>query len=153
MAKNTKINLNNSKVIQNPEEILDLLGINYIKDGGVIIIESSGEIQLKGNNTDGAFVRSDSEGRLYNDEINFEDYDPEIIGEKQIFDVIGDDSTTSFTFNHGKGTRNVMVQVFRDEEPYNTVHPGIGRPTTDTIEIVFEIPPVTGENFKVFVLS
>jgi hypothetical protein len=60
--------------------------------------------------------------------------------------TIGDGASTSLTFTHNLGTRNVICQVFRTASPYDEVRPEIKRTTTSSVTIEFTgITPAAGE--------
>ena len=67
-------------------------------------------------------------------------------------DISGDGSTREFTFDHGFGTRDVMIQVVEAQSPFETVMVATKRNTTDQITISFETAPAaSGEDYKVIV--
>lgn len=60
--------------------------------------------------------------------------------------TIGDESSTSLTFSHNLGTRDVMVQVFRTGTPYDTILVDVARNTTNQVTIgPFTTAPTSGE--------
>jgi hypothetical protein len=52
---------------------------------------------------------------------------------------------TSYTINHNFGTRNVHVTVYSSSGTYETVYPDIQRPTTNSVEVLFNNVPAAGE--------
>jgi len=67
-------------------------------------------------------------------------------------ETIGDGSSTSFTINHGFGTRDVTVEVYRDSSPYDKVFASVKHDTTDDVEVSFSEPPSSDE-FRVVVIG
>ena len=60
--------------------------------------------------------------------------------------TIGDESSTSLTFSHNLGTRDVIVQVFRTGTPYDTILVDVARNTTNQVTIgPFTTAPTSGE--------
>lgn len=58
--------------------------------------------------------------------------------------TIGDGTSTSLTFTHNLGTRDVIVQVFQTGTPYKTVFCGITRNTTNQVTLDFSTAPAAG---------
>jgi len=60
--------------------------------------------------------------------------------------TIGDGASTSLTFSHNLGTRDVIVQVFRTGTPYDTILVDVARNTTNQVTIgPFTTAPTSGE--------
>ena len=59
--------------------------------------------------------------------------------------TIGDDSSTSLTFTHSLGTRDVIVQVYRTDSPYDTVLCGVSRNSTSQVTLDFNTAPSFNE--------
>lgn len=68
------------------------------------------------------------------------------------YDITGDDSTTEWTFTHGKKTRNLFVRIL-DSTTYEEVKFGVSYPTLDTIKIESTNALGTGNNFIVNVFK
>lgn len=68
------------------------------------------------------------------------------------YDITGDDSTTEWTFTHGKKTRNLFVRVL-DSTTYEEVDFGVSYPTLDTLKIESTNALGTGNNFIVNVFK
>lgn len=68
------------------------------------------------------------------------------------YDITGDDSTTEWTFTHGKKTRNLFVRIL-DSTTYEEVGFGVSYPTLDTIKIESTNALGTGNNFIVNVFK
>jgi len=66
--------------------------------------------------------------------------------------TIGDDSATSFTVTHSKGTRDVVVTVRETAAPYELVFPTIRAVTTNTIQVDFGIEVPTSNEYTVIVI-
>ena len=90
----------------------------YVKTAGGVIIDGSGNVALDENNG---------------------------YGVRKYADTIGDNSATSFTVNHGFGTRHVTVQVFQAGTPYAQVEADVERTDTNNVTIKFATAPGTGE--------
>lgn len=58
---------------------------------------------------------------------------------------IGDGSSTSLTFTHSLGTRAVVVEVFRNSTPWDTVICDVERPNTNDVTLKFASAPATTE--------
>ena len=68
------------------------------------------------------------------------------------YDITGDDSTTEWTFTHGKKTRNLFVRIL-DGTTYEEVDFGVSYPTLDTIKVESTNALGTGNNFIVNVFK
>lgn len=66
--------------------------------------------------------------------------------------ITGDDTTTSFTINHGLNTREVSVQVY-DGASYEEVIVDVARTTADTVTVSFASAPANGITYKVVVIG
>lgn len=64
---------------------------------------------------------------------------------KKFTATIGDGVATSYSLNHGFGTRNVTVQVYRTATPYDVVEVEIEKTTTSYAVVKFNIAPSAGE--------
>ena len=67
------------------------------------------------------------------------------------FTINGDDTTTGFTINHNRNTRDVIVQVTEAQSPYSTVLVNVERPDLDNVYVTFTTAPVTGEDYRVLI--
>lgn len=56
---------------------------------------------------------------------------------------IGDGTATQFDLSHNFSTREVLVNVYRNSTPWDTVETDIERPNADTIRLRFVSPPTT----------
>ena len=68
------------------------------------------------------------------------------------YDITGDDSTTEWTFTHGKKTRNLFVRIL-NSTTYEEVGFGVSYPTLDTIKVESTNALGTGNNFIVNVFK
>ena len=82
------------------------------------------------------------------------------IPQNKILTFIGDGETRDFTYyglknleKHNLGTRNVMVQIHRKDEPFNTVYTKIERPFEDSIKIKFSTPPSDGVEYVAMIIG
>ena len=48
---------------------------------------------------------------------------------------IGNNSATTYTVTHNLGTRDVMVQVYRNEAPYDTIMVSVERNSTSQVTL------------------
>ena len=55
--------------------------------------------------------------------------------------IIGDGSATVFTITHNFGTRNVLVNVFRNSGNYDEVITGVEHTDTNSVKISFDAAP------------
>lgn len=67
-------------------------------------------------------------------------------------DIIGDGSTTQFVIEHGLATRNVVVEIYEKQEPYEKVYVQVLHNTND-ITIIFSQAPQTGMDYKVLIIA
>lgn len=58
---------------------------------------------------------------------------------------IGDGSTTSIAVTHSLGTRDVLVEVYRNSSPYDTVEVEVRRNSTSQVTLIFAVAPTTNE--------
>lgn len=65
---------------------------------------------------------------------------------------VGDGVTTEIVVEHNLGTRDVLVRVYRNAEPGDRVHPGVARPTVDTVLLTFAEAPELAE-YRVVIFS
>ncbi len=59
--------------------------------------------------------------------------------------TVGDNSATSITVNHALGSRNVVVQVFETDSPYDQVFCEIERTDANNVELKFRTAPTTNQ--------
>ena len=59
--------------------------------------------------------------------------------------TIGDGSATSITVNHALGSRNVIVQVFETDSPYDQVFCEIERTDASNVELKFRTAPTANQ--------
>ena len=64
--------------------------------------------------------------------------------------ISGDALATSFTINHGLGTRDVIVQLY-DTSTFDTVYADVTRTDTANVEIEFGFAPAVGANYRVLI--
>ena len=64
--------------------------------------------------------------------------------------ISGDALATSFTVNHGLGTRDVIVQLY-DTSTFETVFADVTRTDTSNVDINFGFAPVVGANYRVLI--
>ena len=60
-------------------------------------------------------------------------------------DEVGDNTSTSITVNHGLGSRNVVVQVFETDSPYDQVFCEVERTDANNVELKFRTAPTTDQ--------
>lgn len=83
--------------------------------------------------------------------------DGSLFTESKTLYFIGDDFNKNFDLsflsqNHGFNTRNVSVQIYRDDPPYSDVHLKVERNESNgELTIKFSTPPGNDERFKVLV--
>lgn len=58
---------------------------------------------------------------------------------------VGNGSATSFTVTHSLGTRDVMVQVYRNSSPWETVACDVERTSTAAVTVKFAAAPSTNQ--------
>ena len=63
---------------------------------------------------------------------------------------IGNGSATSYEVTHSLGTRDVMVQVYRNSSPYDTIFVGVDRTSTSKITLT-TVEPLTTEEARVLI--
>ena len=64
---------------------------------------------------------------------------------KKFTGTVGDGSATQFTVSHNFGTRDVMVEVYRNGTPWDTVLCDAERPDTNSIVLRFASAPSAGQ--------
>ena len=67
--------------------------------------------------------------------------------------IVGDDTTTAFVINHALGSRDVLIQVFENQSPYDQPIIDIERTDLNNITVNFDIAPATGVNYRVLILG
>ena len=65
------------------------------------------------------------------------------VGMKPLAFNVGDNSSTTITLTHNFGTRDVMVEVYQNSSPWNTVTCDVERPSTNTVDLKFTTAPGT----------
>lgn len=71
----------------------------------------------------------------------------------KVTQVFGDGSSASFNITHNLGTRDVLVEVYRNATPWDTVVCDVSRPDTSTITLSgFGTAPAV-DQFKVVIRS
>ena len=66
--------------------------------------------------------------------------------------LIGDNAATQIDVTHNHGTRDVVVQVYRNSTPWDNVICDISRPDTNTVRLNFAVAPTT-DQFRVVIRS
>lgn len=72
----------------------------------------------------------------------------------KLLSFVGDGVTRDFSLpelEHNLGTRNMIVQIYRNQEPFNTVYAKIERLYEDSIKIKFSTPPTDGVEYVVMI--
>lgn len=64
----------------------------------------------------------------------------------------GDGSATQFTLTHNKNTRDVLVQVYRNSAPYDTIECDVERDTVNSVVVRFAAAPSSAQ-YRVVVLG
>jgi hypothetical protein len=125
--------------------------------GHASLINTGGAIEVKVNTTDGLEVTADglginngagftfSSGALVFDTANG-------YGTRKKAFSIGDASATSYTVNHGLGTRDVTVQIFDNGSPYAQVEADVEHTDSNNVTVKFAIAP-TSEQYRVVVVG
>lgn len=73
-------------------------------------------------------------------------------GTRKLAFSIGDASATSYTVNHGLGTRDVTVQIFDNGSPYAQVEADVEHTDSNNVTVKFAIAP-TSEQYRVVVVG
>lgn len=58
---------------------------------------------------------------------------------------IGDGIATQFTITHSLGTRDIIVQVYRNSSPYDVVYCSIEKDTINSVVLTFSTPPTSNQ--------
>lgn len=112
------------------------------EDGYVLTTNSSGNTQWKpsgmltgGTLSGNTLILENNSGQTIN-----------IIGFSQKFSSnIGDNINTAITITHNFSTRDIQVEVYRNEDPWDTVFCDIQRSTIDSVVLRFANPPTLNE--------
>jgi hypothetical protein len=77
------------------------------------------------------------------------------ISRRYIGTITGNGSSTTFTYSHNFGTKDVVVSVRGTSSPYTDVQvqTDVSMPTTNTVTIGFATAPASGVNFSVTILG
>lgn len=67
--------------------------------------------------------------------------------------LTGDGTTTQYTLNHNLGTREVIIEVYRNSSPYDKIYPEIQHTDTTSATIRFSPVPANGVSYKSVVLA
>ena len=67
--------------------------------------------------------------------------------------LTGDGTTTQYTLNHNLGTREVIIEVYRNSSPYDKIYPEIQHTDTTSATIRFSPAPANGVSYKSVVLA
>lgn len=68
-------------------------------------------------------------------------------------DIIGDGVTTSFAISHGLATRDVIVNVYEGQSPYEQVYVDIAMTNSSTVTVSFANAPATGTNYRITIIA
>jgi hypothetical protein len=68
-----------------------------------------------------------------------------LIGVAKYVANIGDGTNVLYTVNHGLGTRDVKVTVYRNATPWDDVIVDVARPDVNNITVTFSTPPTTNQ--------
>jgi hypothetical protein len=63
---------------------------------------------------------------------------------------VGDGAALSYVLNHAMGTRDVIVQVYRNSTPWDTVICDVERTDTNNVTVRFSVAP-TANQFRVLI--
>lgn len=76
------------------------------------------------------------------------------VGRKLLYTsaTVGDGSSTSITITHNLGTKNVVVELWRNSGSFDRVECAVQHATTNTVILVFNVAPTTNQ-FTVNVLG
>lgn len=67
------------------------------------------------------------------------------------FSINGDDATTDFVINHGRNTKNVLVQVYENGATFITIDVEIQMTDVNNSTVLFAVAPASGQSFRVLV--
>lgn len=67
--------------------------------------------------------------------------------------ITGDGSKTEFDINHGLNTKDIVVEVYDNSSPYDTVIVDVERTSVSAVRVSFATPPAVGEDYKVVILA
>lgn len=67
--------------------------------------------------------------------------------------LTGDGTTTQYTLNHNMGTRDVLIEIYRNSSPYDKIYPEILHTDLVSATLRFSPAPASGVNFKAVVLA
>ena len=67
--------------------------------------------------------------------------------------INGDATTTTFTIDHNLGTRDVTVEIYEANSPYEKVYVQVLHTTTSSVSVVFGQAPAVGEDYRVVILA
>ena len=69
------------------------------------------------------------------------------------FIITGNSVSTGFTVNHALNKQFVNVEVVKNSIPYSTVFTSIERPNANCVCVLFDNPPVSGQQYKVLIIK
>jgi hypothetical protein len=72
---------------------------------------------------------------------------------KYVGNIVGNNSTTAFTINHGLNTREVIVNIYEEGLLYQQVFCDVYMTSTTAITVVFSTAPNIGYNYKVIIVA
>lgn len=67
--------------------------------------------------------------------------------------LTGDGTTTQYTLSHNLGTREVLIEVYRNSSPYDKIYPEILHTDTASATIRFSPAPASGVSYKAVVIA
>lgn len=71
---------------------------------------------------------------------------------KYIGTCTGDGTTTTFTINHGLGTKDVVINIYNETDSEDIIA-DIVRTSTSAINVIFAEAPASGTNYKVVIIA
>lgn len=67
--------------------------------------------------------------------------------------IVGDDTTTTFTIEHNLGTRNVVFEIYEAAAPYEKVWVQVLHTSANALQVVFSQAPATGTDYNITVIA
>lgn len=68
-------------------------------------------------------------------------------------DIIGDDSTTTFSVVHSLNTDDIMIQVYEAAGDKENIGVTIGRIDVNTLSVKFAVAPPIADTYRVMILA
>ena len=138
-----------------PDYFMKSAGLKISSTGVTTFTDSRGSGNLLSSTPAGIEYASDYSSTYTNRSLVDKQYVDNAIGGASSYKatITGDNTTTDFSITHSLGTRDLIVQVYRDTSPYDMVITTVQLTTTSAIDVIFSVAPSGTDSYRVLIKS